>query len=201
VTKEKLTRENRRVVNLDIKRHGGPNRVLSLPILHHLPNHTQTKPSFELNNPPVLSPESHALLSEVKLEPDYELRVNDLIANGDNGGEQESRYAHPVIVPSSVNENHVNDKVLPDPQPICVPPTRRFDLRSKPTHQHHFALWSDEAKGRSHTNIRKPPKKKVLRALPLTPKRRFDMDEPAPQPVKKRSLLRRTARFLTFGLW
>ena len=49
VTKEKLTRENRRVVNLDIKRHGGPNRVLSLPILHHLPNHTQTKPSFELN--------------------------------------------------------------------------------------------------------------------------------------------------------
>ena len=87
------------------------------------------------------------------------------------------------------------------PRLVFVPPARRFDLRPKPIHQHHLALWSDEVKGRIQGNIPKPSKKKILRALPLTPKRRFDKDEPAPQPVKKPSLFRRTARLLTFGFY
>jgi len=129
-----------------------------------------TDPSADANTPPIPPPESHALLSEVKVELDCEFRVSVLIADG-------------------------------GPRPIFITPARRFDLRPKPVHRHHLALWSNEVKGRIHGNIPKPPKKKILRALPLTPKRRFDKDEPAPQPVKKPSLLRRTARLLTFGFW
>jgi len=147
--------------------------------------------SINANSLPIPSPESCALLLEVKVE---QLRVSDLIVNDDIHAD--------AVVLSGVNREHIKHEVwLPDPRPSLAPPARPFDLRSKPIHQHHLALWSDEVKGRSHSNIPKPPKKKILRALPLTPKRRFGKDEPAPQPINKPSLFRRTARFLTLGFW
>lgn len=146
--------------------------------------------SINANSLPIPSPESRALLSEVE-----QLRVSDLIVNDDN-------HADAVVVLSGVNREHIKHEVwLPDSHPSLAPPARPFDLRSKPIHQHHLALWSDEVKGRSHGNNPKPPKKKILRVLPLTPKRRFSKDEPAPQPINKPSLFRRTARFLTLGFW